>query len=458
MASEFAQFMEEHPTVFHFTQGIADTLNRAGFLEIFESDFPRLERGGRYYVNRNDSNLIAFEIGENFVPGLDGFVVSSAHIDANRLSLKPSSLKPSVAGYERLGAAVYGGPKLASWFDRDLGLGGRAVVRTKHGIEARLVRLPGTVGTIPSLAPHFGDTKAPNLETNFVPIVGASGTDASAVADAPAVAEAPAVAGGTEAPDAIRRQHSAALLEALAAQLHCAVDDILELELELFSSERPTIGGLRGDMLMCSRMDDRLCAYTSVLGLVASAGNADHAVKMVALYDNEEVGSLTRTGGYNKLMEVVMGVVHESLGSTRDERVQSAANSLSLSADVTHAVNPNYTHMYAEGHMPRLNTGMTVKQLGRFTSNAIDAALCQLVAEKSGIPLQRFAPRNDTRSGGTIGPMRAASLGIRTIDIGIPVLAMHSVREVTGVEDIPLGIKWFKAYFELANELVLQDV
>lgn len=444
-AKEFAKFMDDNPTVFHFTAGIQELLANAGFVEYSERDPPKLERGGKYFVQRNGSSLIAFHVGKDFVPGPDGYSIIASHIDANRLSLKPNTKVPDEQGFLRLGSAFYAGPNTDTWWDRDLGLGGRVIVKTKFGYASKLIRLPGTVGSIPSLAGHFGsavaDIRKANFETNVVPVV-----SASSELDPPASQE--------ELASPISKKHPLQLLRAIAEEANCRVEDIVDMELELFSDEKANpAAGLGKNLLYSSRMDDKLCSFVAIKALIESEEGHDHTTTVVALYDNEEIGSLSRTGAQNKLMEVLFNTISRSLHATVDDEYQALGNSIALSADVTHAVNPNYVHAYSENLMPKLNTGMTIKQLGRFTSNSIDSAICRFISDRAEIPLQVFAPRNDTASGGTIGPIRAASNGIRTIDVGIPVLSMHSIREITGTKDVELGIKWFKTFFDMADEL-----
>lgn len=420
--------MDAHPTIFHFVEGIRSKLDAAGFNEITERDLARLRRGGKYYLTRNGTSLVAFRVGLDFVPGPDAVNVVASHIDANRLTLKPSSIADSVMGYLQIATAPYADGGNNTWWDRDLGLGGRVIVKRRGAVFSKIIRLPGIVGSTPTLAPHFGAMPT-NLEQ--MPVVSTLGREPT-----PTVRE-------KEAP--LYGKHSLRLLRAVAKAAFCEVDEILEWDLEMFSAESARIGGLDEDLLYCSRMDDKLCSYSAIEGLISASEHA-HLVQMVALYDNEEIGSETRQGARGNLLDVALAAVFSSLNATTDERRQTIANSYLVSADVTHAGNPNYAKAYLENHVPLLNIGVAVKRLGRFAGSGVDAGVAQLVSARCDQKLQYFAPRNDTRTGGTIGPMLAAHTGMPTVDVGIPIMSMHSIREITGVHDVELGKQWFATF------------
>lgn len=434
---EFGRFMDENPTIFHFTQAARQKLDAAGFCELQERDLPRLERGGKYYLCRNDSNLVAFTIGEDFIPGIDGYSIVATHADANHMLLKPTSLRPgSELGLVTLGASTYGGAGGPGWWDRDLGIGGRIILRKRSGAyTSKLVKLNGAVAFIPRLAPHFGKVSLDhNEETREVAVLGYYDTDDSPTDE--------------ELKSPLAKKHNIHLLRAIAAEIGCEVQDLYDWELELFSAEPARAGGLNSQLLLCSRLDDRLCSYTALDGLI-QAKRTPHSVQLVAMFDNEEEGSLSRNGAYNKLLPAIEKLIFDSLGATADERRMSAARSVILSADVTHAGNPNYLDAYDLQSIPKLNTGMAVKHLGRFATNAVGTAICEIISEEADLPLQHFAPRNDTLSGGTIGSMVASSTGMLTVDIGITILAMHSIREATGIRDISISTRWFRTFFGL---------
>lgn len=432
---EFGAFMDANPTTYHFVEAIAEQLVENSYIELNERDLAVAEAGKNYFIRRNGTNIIAFKVGSAWTPGDDPISIVGSHIDANRICLKPSSTKPAKMGYMQLGAAAYGGGLNSTWWDRDLGAGGRVLIRKGRAVESRLVRLPGVIGSIPSLAPHFGDiAQENNKETNMVPVIGACDD----VKPDPSEADAPLLG-----------KHPLRFIRAIARELGVSMNNIIDWDLEFYSAEKAAVGGIDGSLLYCSRMDDRLCSYTAIQGLLQSE-DLPHSVQVAALYDHEEVGSLSRTGAYGNLLTVVFDSLFAD--ADQDKRYQSLAKSILISADVTHAGNPNYSSAYLDGHVPLLNTGMTIKQLGYFASDGVGQAICEAISKNAKMPLQIFSPRNDTRTGGTIGPMISAQTGVRTVDVGIPILSMHSIRELTGSKDVELGTRWFKSFYDVASE------
>lgn len=442
---DFCDFINSHPTIYHFCAGAVGLLEQAGFTLVSERELPRLERGKKYFFVRNSTALVACAVGSEFTPGLDGVATIATHIDANRVVLKPASVIDTKFDLCRLGVAPYGDGLNPSWWDRDLGIGGRVVIRKGNKVTTDLVLLPGIVASIPSLAVHFGKAAlSHNKETNMIPIYGLESSHAHEELEKleNMMKEVP-----------FARKHSALLVQAVANSLCCRPQDIVEWDLELFSAEKSKIGGLGHDLLWSSRMDDRLCAYAALKALTLSAPTK-HSVQILALYDNEEVGSETKQGAAGNFLNVILDHVLNSLDATKDERARTLANSVLVSADVTHAANPNYGEAYLENSGPLLNCGVAVKRLGRFIGDGPTTQICRMISERAGQKLQQFAPRNDTASGSTIGPYLAAGTGMLTIDVGIPILSMHSIREVTGSLDPELGTSWFRAFYKYAEELI----
>lgn len=227
---------------------------------------------------------------------------------------------------------------------------------------------------------------------------------------------------------------------------------MLNFDLELFDTQRGTVGGIDKEFLFCPRIDDKICAYAAVTGMLESC--EEHAVSgstinVVALFDDEEIGSLLRQGARGGLLESSLQRVVESLGNGAT-MAQTYANSFLVSADVIHAFNPNFSNAYLQYHTPALNVGVTVScdPNGHMTTDAESTAFMEEVARRTNNTLQYFQIRNDSRSGGTVGPMLSSSMGCRGIDMGIPQLAMHSIRACTGSRDVALGAKLFQAFYE----------
>lgn len=441
----FLDFINKNPTEFHATAAVRTLLDQHGFQYLSERSNWNSVRGnpGKYYTVRNGSSVAAFVIGETWTPAFGAGIVG-AHIDAITVKLKPISIVPTTqenGGYLRLGVAPYSGALSPPWWDRDLGLAGRLIVREGSKIKPVLVKLNHPIGRIPTLAPHFGAVaNGPfNKETNMVPIIGLQS------ADVPEPTE-------EELKSPVVGMHDIRVLRAVAKEAGVSLSDILEVELQLYDFHSGVLGGLDREFLICGRMDDKLCVYTALYGLL-KAKHPKAGFNMVAFFDNEEVGSLTRQGARGGLIESVLDRV-----LVPDEKVtkrQLLANSFFVSADNTHAVNPNFADLYLDLHKPKLNVGMTIKYNVNManTTDAVSGALIREVARQSDNTVQFFHIRNDSRSGGTIGPSVSSALGCRAIDVGIPQLAMHSIRATTGTRDVYLGMKFFRAFFELWKDV-----
>lgn len=461
--------MTENPTVFHAVTAFTTQLAAAGFEQLSERDtwIEKLKPGGKYYTTRNGSALIAFAIGKDYRPG-NGMGIVAGHVDALTARLKPIPKLQSKAGYVQLGVAPYAGGLNSTWWDRDLGVGGKVLIRnSKTGrVEKKLVKLGWPIARIPTLAPHFGMAAAGpfNKETQMVPIIG---LDSSLTPGAHQPPKDSRIEAGTFAATQPER-----LVRAIASEM--SVEDyssIISWELELYDTQPAELGGLDKEFIFAGRIDDKLCCYAAIEALLATSEDTSPGiVKMVGCFDDEEIGSLLRQGAKSNFMGSVMDricegmVYHDHAHADAAKRGmvtglpefgpnlinQTLANSFLVSSDVTHAVNPNFLGAYLENHSPGLNVGVAISadSNGHMTTDSVSTALLQRVAEKCGSTLQLFQIRNDVRSGGTIGPMTSSQLGMRAIDAGIPQLSMHSIRATTGSLDPGLGVKLFKGFFD----------
>jgi aminopeptidase I len=361
------------------------------------------------------------------------------------------------------GVAPYAGGLSFTWWDRDLGIGGRVLVKEGGKIVRKLVKLPWPIARVPSLAVHFGLPAAGpfNPETQAVPIIGLDNSDLSGAARETGVKPEPLGGAGSFASTQPPR-----LIKAIAGELSVTdYSSIVNWDLELFDTQPAQTGGLDHEFLFAGRIDDKICSWAAAQALINSTNAstaltpestaAGNSIKLVALFDNEEIGSLLRQGARGNFLPATVTRINASLLSGTNESVealtaQTLANSFLVSSDVTHAVNPNFLGQYLENHMPRLNVGVTIAAdpNGHMTTDAPSTAFLNRVAEKTGSKLQVFQIRNDSRSGGTVGPMLSSAMGVRAVDAGIPQLSMHSIRATTGSLDPGLGVKLFQGFYE----------
>ncbi|KAL3422893.1 aminopeptidase I zinc metalloprotease [Phlyctema vagabunda] len=457
----FTDFLTENPTVWHAVDHFSRKLENAGYVKLSEraSWTSELKRGGKYYVTRNGSSLIAFEVGSEYKSG-NGVAMIAGHVDALTARLKPVSTKPNKAGYLQLGVAPYAGGLNTTWWDRDLGIGGRVLVKDPETgkINTRLVKLGHPIAKIPTLAPHFGVGMlgTNNAETQAVPIIGLDNSDLSSAEEDEFKNQTLGGLGTFTATQPPR------LVRAIAGELSISdYSSIVNWELELYDTQPAQTSGLDKEFISGGRIDDKLCSWAAIEGLLASTSVSpstrsgdDGIVKLVGVFDDEEIGSLLRQGARGNFLPSVVERISETFAkvgsSSANILSQTYANSFLISADVTHAVNPNFLGNYLEGHAPRLNVGLVVSadSNGHMTTDSVSTAVLQRIAEKTGGKLQLFMIRNDSRSGGTVGPMLSSAMGCRAIDAGIPQLSMHSIRATTGALDPGLGAKMFQGFFD----------
>lgn len=357
-ANDFLSFINENPSEFHATEYVAKVLEDNGFIYLPErdswtdnDDFINMiiGDGGKFYTKRNGTSIAAFVMGSKWKPGM-GVGLAGAHIDAITAKLKPVSIVETSeenGAYIRLGVAPYGGALSSLWLDRDLGLAGRIIVKDpKTGaIRSKLVKLDHPIGKIPTLAPHFGAVadKPYNKETNMVPLIGLESSFSKDYDKTPT---------SSESKSPLIGKHDIRLLRAIAKAADVELNQIIQLELQLYDFQHGRLGGLSKEFIFAPRLDDKLCVYAALHGLLASAetafeeGNPNESIlNMVTFFDNEEVGSLSRQGARGTLFMTVLERIIAHYEEGTDETLRrTLANSFFVSADTTHAVNPNVSH------------------------------------------------------------------------------------------------------------------
>ena len=465
-ARRFLKYVDASPTPFHATATSAHLLEAAGFKRLREHELweGKVEKGGKYYFTRNQSAIVAFAVGHSFVPG-NGVHVVGAHTDSPNFQIKPVS-KRTKDNYLQCGVETYGGGIWASWFDRDLSLAGRVIVSDSNNHDSftgRLVHIKRPILRIPTLAIHLNRTVNEafkfNAEDNTVPILGL----ASEALNKPAAddaSSAPARAQAVGHPIMADKHHSV-LLDLLASELGVSVEQIQDFELSLYDTQPASIGGIQNEFIHSPRLDNQMSCFCATEALIASVSDAkslanSSSIRAIALFDNEEVGSVSTHGAESNML---VSLIHR-LASIRiaginppesDEHAleRSIANSFLLSSDMAHGFHPNYPSYYEENHRPRLNGGPVIKTnvKQRYATTGPTAFLIRRVAKLANVPLQSFVVKNDMPCGSTIGPM-LSKLGIRTVDLGNPQLSMHSIRETCGTKDVDYKISLFTTFFD----------
>jgi aspartyl aminopeptidase len=416
MISDLLAFLRASPTPFHAVAEARTRLDAAGFVALRESDpWDRLA-GGAYYVTTSGTNLIAFVLPVEPAQRT-AFRIVGAHTDSPNLRLKPSPEYVN-EGYAQLGVEVYGGALLNSWLDRDLGIAGRLLVRQGAVIVEQLVSIDRPILRVPQLAIHLDREVNDkglvlNRQDHLAPIYGQAATSGS-------------------------------LRDAIAAAAGVARDAIVGSDLMLFDLTAPMVGGLGGELLFSARLDNLAMCHAAVTALVEARPHRATAISVVALFDHEEVGSESAAGAGSAVLPRVL----ERLAGTREAFHQACARSTCISADMAHAVHPNYASRHEPRHKPVLNGGPVIKTNSqqRYATTAATAVMFAELCDAEGVPVQHYAHRTDLPCGSTIGPITSTLLGIATVDVGNPMLSMHSARELGGSQDPALMTRVLARY------------
>ncbi|HEY8938929.1 MAG TPA: M18 family aminopeptidase [Cellvibrio sp.] len=405
------QFLQASPTPFHATRNIANRLIAQGFEPLYEGDAWDLVPGNRYLVTRNDSSIIAFVYGKSSLLET-GIRMIGAHTDSPCLKVKPRA-ELNRRGYFQLGVEVYGGALLGPWYDRDLSLAGRVSYRDTAGqIASVLIDFERAIAIIPSLAIHL-DREANNLRTinaqkDIVPLLLQLPAEETAVPDFRSLLHAE-----------LQRQYP-----------DLPIAQVLDYEISLYDTQPPAFIGLEQDFIASARIDNLLSCY---IGLESLLQADDEVSSLLICTDHEEIGSASCCGAKGPMLQQFL----ERLLPDVDQRVRVIERSMMISADNAHGIHPNFMDKHDENHGPLLNRGPVIKVNAnqRYATTSETSALFRLFCERADVPVQAFVARTDMGCGSTIGPIVASEVGIKTIDVGCPTFAMHSIRELAGTKD-----------------------
>ncbi len=426
-ALDLINFLYNSPTAFHGVESVKNVLIENGYSEIKESDSWNLKAKGKYYVIKNESALIAFEVGSENIEE-HGFRLIGAHTDAPGFKIKPNPQMISEGKYVKLNTEVYGGPILSTWFDRPLALAGRVAIKGASPLkpETRLVNINKPLMIIPNIAIHMNRTVNEgynyNKQVDTLPLLGFINE---------------------------KLEKEDYLMNILAEELKVNKEDILHFELMPYEYEKGSLVGMNEEMISCGRLDDMWMVYAGLQGLVNS--RETEATKVLVCVDNEEIGSLTPQGANSTLLNNILERIALGLGKNKEEYYRTLANSVMISSDLAHAVHPNLGDKCDPTNRPVLEGGPVLKiaASGSYSTDSYNGAVFAAVCEAAGVPFQKFVNRSDLRGGTTIGPVTAANLTIPVIDMGAPLLGMHSIRELATVKDNAYTIKAFTEFFGL---------
>jgi len=420
---DLLDFIDASPSPRHVVSTSTQRLIDAGFKSLNELEAWKLETGGRYFVSRGGSSIIAFTIGQNAL-ATSGFNMVGAHTDSPGLRLKPKPAHTS-DGLIRIGVEVYGGPILATFADRDLSMAGRINVRTTKGFESHLVKFDQPILRLPNLAIHM------NREVNE------KGLKFNKQTELPLLFGEHAE--GLEA--------DGQFLEKVAALIKVKVKDIINFELNVFDTQKGVIWGANQEFIANSQLDNLASCHAALTALLAN--HKPNTTAVCALFDHEEVGSESATGASGSFLADVIERIAMSQSLKDEDKLRALANSFFISADMAHAFHPNYAASYEPCHHAQINKGPVIKTNAnqRYATNAESAARFIRLCEQVGVPYQQYAHRTDLGCGSTIGPIVASRLGVRTVDVGSPMWAMHSLRESAGVLDHTYMIKVLISFY-----------
>jgi len=407
---QFQELIRRGTSPFHVTAEVAKRFFNAGYRRLSLGEPWELERGGRYYVVHQESTLVAFSVGE-YGKSQGGYRIAAAHTDFPGFRIKQNA-EMTRDGYARLNVEVYGGAILNTWMDRPLSASGRVVLKSENIFQpwTCLVDFQRPLFVIPNLAIHLNREINKGLELDkqkeLLPIAGVLGEDIS--------------------PTFFK--------EFLAEYLHVQPEEILDYELGLYNTDEPQYVGLEKDLFSAPRIDNLSGVQAVASGMINSFRDG---INVAAFFDHEEIGSRTKQGAGSLLLSMILEKISLSLGQDRAQYLENLSNSMLLSVDVGHASHPNYMQKMDPTNISPLNSGVCIKEAcaQSYATDSRAVAVIQQICIQEGIPYTKFFNRSDSAGGSTLGAIASGLIPVPTVDVGVPILAMHSARELMGARD-----------------------
>ena len=426
-AKNLINFIYESPTAFHAVETSEELLKVNGFKRLEATEKWDIKKGGKYYTTKNSSAIVAFTVDTDNVKE-DGFRMIGSHSDSPTFRVKPNPEIEVEKTYLKLNTECYGGPILNTWLDRPLAIAGRVILKGESALKPveTLVNINRPVCIIPNLAIHMNrsvnDGFALNKQKDMLPFVGLLN-------------------------ETLEKDNF--LLNTVADELGRNSEEILDFDLFLYEYEKGSLIGVNEELISCGRLDNLSMAHASIHALIDA--NSTKGVNVAVVFDNEEVGSSTKQGADSNMLINVLERISLCLGQDREDFFRSLYSSFIISADLAHALHPNVTEKHDPTSRPVMGKGPVIKINANqaYTSDSYSISIYKSICKEAGVNYQEFVNRSDERGGSTIGPISSTHIDIPSVDVGSPILAMHSIRELGCVEDHMDIYKTFKKFYEL---------
>lgn len=426
-AENMLDFIYESPTQFNAVAVSAEMLEKNGFEKLNPKENWKLEVGKKYYTTKNSSALVAFKVNSDKVEK-EGFRIIGSHTDSPGFRIKPNAEIESCGAYLKLNTEGYGGMILSTWLDRPLAMAGRVFLRGENPFKPveKIVNINKPVCIIPNLAIHMNrsinDGYKYNKQTDMLPLVGLINE---------------------------QLEKDNYMVKLLASELDVEVEEIIDFDIFLYEYEKGCFTGANGEFISTGRLDNLSMYYSSVEALLDS--NSKSGISIAVGFDNEEVGSSTKQGADSNMLLNIVERICISLGKDRQQFFEAIENSFIISSDLAHAVHPNVNGMADPTNRPVMGKGPVIKvHAGQaYTSDGYSISVYKEICRECGVEYQEFVNKSDQRGGSTIGPISSTHIDIPSVDIGAPILSMHSIRELGCSEDFYNTYKTFVKFYEI---------
>lgn len=426
-AEELINYIYESPTSFHAVKNAVFELKKSGFIEVKEGEVLKIKKGGKYFITKNQSALIAFTVGNGELEN-EGFRIIGAHTDSPGFRIKPNSDIEVENAYVKLNTEVYGGPILNTWMDRPLSLAGRVVFKGSNPFHPniKLLNIKKPLMIIPNLAIHMNRNINSGVELNrqkhMLPLLSLVNNK-------------------------FKQGHY--LTQIISEELSIPEEDILDFDLFLYEFEKGRIIGADQEFISSGRLDDLSMVYSGIKAICNS--KIKNTTNVMVCFDNEEVGSTTKQGANSPMLLSILERIAFNLGKNMDDFYRAISKSFIISCDLGHALHPNYEEKSDPVNRPIINKGPIIKISASqsYTTDAVSSAIYKSICKEAGIPVQIFVNRSDERGGSTIGPISSSHINMMSLDMGLAILSMHSIRELGGIKDYIYALKSFNKFYDM---------